>query len=123
MRPAVPFGPRLATSAGQVGVGALRLAPQPLSRLLHTPAPALQIPMEHKIRVGSSRSRRGRWSRSPTGSASMCVWFHSWSTEDAAQMHRLLDLGVDGIVTDHIDILRDVLAERARPCDLHRCGS
>ena len=43
------------------------------------------------------------------------VWFHSWSTEDAAQMHRLLDLGVDGIVTDHIDILRDVLAERGTP--------
>jgi glycerophosphoryl diester phosphodiesterase len=45
----------------------------------------------------------------------MSVWFHSWSTEDAAQMHRLLDLGVDGIVTDHIDILRDVLAERGTP--------
>ena len=108
--------PRLATSAGQVGVGALRLAPQPLSRLLHTPAPALQIPMEHKIRgrliplatreVVSVAHRLGKHEH---------VWFHSWSTEDAAQMHRLLDLGVDGIVTDHIDILRDVLAERGTP--------
>jgi glycerophosphoryl diester phosphodiesterase len=106
----------LATSAGQVGVGALRLAPQPLSRLLHTPAPALQIPMEHKIRgrliplatreVVSVAHRLGKH---------VHVWFHSWSTEDAAQMHRLLDLGVDGIVTDHIDILRDVLAERGTP--------
>ena len=43
------------------------------------------------------------------------VWFHAWSQEDAAEMHRLLDLGVDGIVTDHIDVLRDVLAERATP--------
>ena len=110
------LGPRLATSAGQVGVGALRLAPQPLSRLLHTPAPALQIPMEHKIRgrliplatreVVSVAHRLGKH---------VHVWFHSWSTEDAAQMHRLLDLGVDGIVTDHIDILRDVLAERGTP--------
>ena len=43
------------------------------------------------------------------------VWFHSWSREDAAEMHRLLDLGADGIVTDHIDVLRDVLAERGHP--------
>ena len=43
------------------------------------------------------------------------VWFHAWSREDADEMHRLLDLGADGIVTDHIDVLRDVLAERGHP--------
>ena len=26
-----------------------------------------------------------------------------------------LDLGADGIVTDHIDVLRDVLADRGHP--------
>ncbi|MFM6851067.1 MAG: glycerophosphodiester phosphodiesterase family protein, partial [Terrabacter sp.] len=43
------------------------------------------------------------------------VWFHPWSDEDATEMHRLFDMGVDGIVTDHIDVLRDVLAERGHP--------
>jgi len=40
------------------------------------------------------------------------VWFHSWSTEDAEQMNRLFDLGVDAIVSDHIDVLKDVLIAR-----------
>jgi glycerophosphoryl diester phosphodiesterase len=30
-------------------------------------------------------------------------------------MNRLLDLGVDGIVTDHIGVLAGVLAERGTP--------
>jgi glycerophosphoryl diester phosphodiesterase len=37
---------------------------------------------------------------------------HVWTVNDAAAMHRLLDLGVDGIVTDRPDVLNDVLAER-----------
>jgi len=39
---------------------------------------------------------------------------HVWTINDAAQMHRLLDLGVDGIVTDRADTLKSVLQERGQ---------
>jgi glycerophosphoryl diester phosphodiesterase len=32
--------------------------------------------------------------------------------DDPADIRVLLDAGVDGIMTDHIDVLRDVYAER-----------
>jgi glycerophosphoryl diester phosphodiesterase len=34
--------------------------------------------------------------------------------DDAAEMHRLLDLGVDGIMTDSPSVLRAVLESRAQ---------
>lgn len=37
---------------------------------------------------------------------------HVWTVNDVPSMHRLLDAGVDGIVTDRADLLRDVLRER-----------
>jgi len=37
---------------------------------------------------------------------------HVWTINDAAEMHRLLDLGVDGIMTDRPDVLKAVLEER-----------
>jgi glycerophosphoryl diester phosphodiesterase len=38
---------------------------------------------------------------------------HLWTVDDPADMHRFLDMGVDGIVTDRPDLLNDVMAERA----------
>lgn len=110
------LGHSLATAAGQVGTGVLRYAPGRLSRFLHTPAPVLQIPVAHRVggrqitlvtpQLVSVAHRLGK---------QVHVWFHSWSDESATEMHRLLDLGVDGIVTDHIARLSDVLAERGHP--------
>ena len=35
-----------------------------------------------------------------------------WTLNDAATMHRMLDLGIDGLITDRPDIAREVLRER-----------
>lgn len=37
---------------------------------------------------------------------------HVWTINDRAEMERLLDLGVDGIMTDETALLRDVMSER-----------
>lgn len=37
---------------------------------------------------------------------------HAWTIDDPSTMERLLDLGVDGIMTDRPDLLRDVLVRR-----------
>jgi len=37
---------------------------------------------------------------------------HVWTIDDAAQIEALLDLGVDGIITDRADVLKDVLVRR-----------
>ena len=39
---------------------------------------------------------------------------HVWTVDEPAQMRRLLDAGVDGLVTDRADLLRAVLAERGQ---------
>lgn len=106
------LGPRLATAAGQVGTGGFRFAPRAVLRWLQTPAPVFQIPETHVI--------RGRRVRLVTPQFIQRVHSHGkhihvWTIDDRADMERLLDWGVDGIVTDRIDVLASVMADRGRP--------
>jgi glycerophosphoryl diester phosphodiesterase len=45
---------------------------------------------------------------------------HAWTVDEAEQMHDLLDRGVTGIITDRIDVLRDVLTARGQWTDSPR---
>lgn len=106
------LGPSLATAAGQVGVAAMRFSPAFVSRWLSTPSPVLQIPTEHVV--------RGRRIELVTPALVTAVHglgkhLHVWTVDDEDEMHRLLDLGVDGLVSDRIDTLAEVLAQRGVP--------
>ncbi|WP_277210176.1 glycerophosphodiester phosphodiesterase [Isoptericola croceus] len=99
----------VATSAGRSEVvgflAGARLRAQPLVRAALRRVDALQVPVdEDGVTVVDARTlaaahRAGRF-------------VHVWTVNDPGEMRRLIDLGVDGIVTDRADLLRDVLAER-----------
>ena len=39
---------------------------------------------------------------------------HAWTINDRAEMEHLLDLGIDGIMTDRLTVLKDVLVQRGQ---------
>jgi glycerophosphoryl diester phosphodiesterase len=102
-------GPRLATSLGQREVAALRFASlhgRGLAGFVPSVA-AAQVPVRYAgIRVVDARFVRH--------AHRLGMQVHVWTIDDPAEMHELLDLGVDGIMTDRIDVLRAVLTERGR---------
>jgi glycerophosphoryl diester phosphodiesterase len=97
------LGPRLATGFGQNEIARLRFAPFRLS----SPGACLQIPEVYgRIRVLTPGLLRR--------AHALGKHVHVWTVDDPARMHRLLDAGVDGIITDRTDLLRDVLLERGQ---------
>ncbi|GAA3781686.1 glycerophosphodiester phosphodiesterase family protein [Micromonospora maritima] len=99
-------GPKVASSLGMRGVARLRMASlhgRPLR--LPPSVVAAQVPVSYgRIRVVDRRllaycHRIG-------------LQVHVWTIDEPAQMHHLLDLGVDGIMTDHVGVLRDVYRSR-----------
>ncbi|QDQ10373.1 glycerophosphodiester phosphodiesterase [Streptomyces spectabilis] len=98
-------GPRLATSYGTRGVLALRLRSLGLPAVPRVSAVCAQVPeAQSGVRVVDHRFVRTAHARG--------LQVHVWTINDAARMHALLDLGVDGIMTDHTETLRDVLKDR-----------
>jgi len=98
-------GPRLATSYGTRGVLGLRLRSWGLPAAVRGSAVAAQVP-ERQAGVPVVDARFVRTAHA------LGLQVHVWTVNEAERMHRLLDLGVDGIMTDHLDTLRTVLEER-----------
>ncbi len=99
------FGPALCTSLGPREV--LRL------KLPYAAAPARQRGRCAQVpaRIGRRAFVDARFLRA-AHAAGLAV--HAWTVNDRAEMEHLLDLGVDGIMTDRADVLREVLVGRGQ---------
>jgi len=99
------FGDRVCTSMGPRGVGTIRTASLGLGRrrpdgdCVQVPPTMRGVPLVDRRFV----ERCHGWD----------LPVHVWTIDDPAEMHRLLDLGIDGLMTDRLETLCDVLAERS----------
>jgi len=98
----------VATSFGPVSVGVSRFAPRRLARrILAGGGDAFQVPAE---RFGVSIVTRAFVERAHRAGHPV----HVWTVDEPEEMAGLLDLGVDGLMTDRTDLLRDVLTGRGQ---------
>ena len=104
---------RVPTAADPLQVVAWRLSPSArLARLLAGGGcAAFQVPHRHRrlVVVTPGLVRRAH---------AAGVQVHVWTIDDPAEMVELLDLGVDGLITDRTDLLKDVLVVRGLWRDL-----
>jgi glycerophosphoryl diester phosphodiesterase len=100
------FGAAVATSMGTREVARLWLASRVGRRLVLPPSlVAAQVPRYYRrARVVDRRFLRH--------AHRLGLQVHVWTVDDPPTMNHLLDLGVDGIMTDRIEVLRDVYAAR-----------
>lgn len=99
--------PRVPTAYAAPAVAALRLLPTAAARrlVLGRRAQAAQVPVRRgplEIITADFVSRAHELGKH----------VHVWTIDAPEEIHRLLDLGVDAIMTDRIDVLRDVYRER-----------
>lgn len=80
----------------------------PLARLVLRQVDAVQIPMK----VGPLRTTTERVIRRLHSAG---VEVHVWTINDVEVARGLLDRGVDGIVTDRVDLMLGLVAEREHP--------
>lgn len=99
------FGPSLCTSMGPREVAQARLSSLVSRVPFSTAAMAAQIPL-----------RQGPISLADDRFIDFChsrgIDVHVWTIDEPDTMHHLLDLGVDGIMTDQPQVLRDVMQSR-----------
>ncbi|HAP78107.1 MAG TPA: glycerophosphodiester phosphodiesterase [Acidimicrobiaceae bacterium] len=94
------LGPDLCTALGPGGVTSMRYG-RPVRVRAHTAqVPVKQGPITVVNEAFVARAHRHG------------LHVHVWTIDDPAEMHRLLDLGVDGIMTDRPAVLREVFEER-----------
>jgi glycerophosphoryl diester phosphodiesterase len=97
----------VATTAGVLAVAAHAYAPYPLrvGRLARDHGAVFQVP--HRFRGRTVVDRRFVELAHASGRH-----VHVWTVDDRAEMEHLLDLGVDGLITDRTDVCKEVLVER-----------
>ncbi|NUR94094.1 MAG: glycerophosphodiester phosphodiesterase [Kribbellaceae bacterium] len=97
------LGPRLCTGYGEWEIALIRFLPFALP----SKGACLQIPDRYgRLRLLTPGLLRRAHSRGKP--------VHVWTIDDPDTMRRMLDAGVDGIITDRTDVLRDVLIERGQ---------
>ena len=98
------LGPELCTSAGPGATARFRLANFGIS-FSAPPWRCLQVPVRSRgVRIVDRRFVEHAHRKA--------LQVHVWTIDDPDEMHDLLDLGVDGLMTDRPAVLRDVLVER-----------
>jgi glycerophosphoryl diester phosphodiesterase len=98
-------GGRLATSLGTRGVIGVRLRSLRLPAAWSREAVCVQVPEHrHGVRVVDRAFVRTAHRHG--------LQVHVWTVNEPERMRALLDLGVDGIMTDQLQLLREVLTER-----------
>lgn len=102
------MGTRVATSVAQPGIAWTRFVPV-LPRILNDPGVVLQIPARWPIAGRETRLvTRGLIRRAHAAGKLV----HVWTIDRAEEMHELIDLGVDGLVSDRIEVLQEVCLSR-----------
>lgn len=99
------LGPRVCTSLGPRGIAKLAAAGYGVPARL--PSPCAQVP----VRAGRITVTDARFVRT---AHRLGLQVHVWTIDDPAEMVRLLDMGVDGIMTDRPAVLRRVLEDRGQ---------
>lgn len=98
----------VATGVSVPGIVWTRLVPW-LPRLLNSPGVILQIPADRRIgRVSLAVAQSGLITRAHAAGRLV----HVWTIDDAETMNHLIDAGVDGLITDRPDTLKEVLVAR-----------
>ena len=98
-------GPDLLTSMGPRSAGALWAAGRIPFAGLAVRGQVAQVPVNQgRLKVVDEKFVQAAHRRA--------LEVHVWTIDDEADMRALLDLGVDGLVTDRPDVLREVLQSR-----------